>query len=896
MTSSAVPGIPEGAGSQSPRARADLLAPPRARVAGPRAGALARVRRWLGAAGLALASFAALAAFAAPARADRVDDLGKQITSYQQEVRDLGTSLPRPGAPQVEGQERRLVDAQVAFGLGKHDAAALMLYDLVQKRGDSAEAETARFYLAETLMQKGDRVAARDYFKEVLAAGESGKYYQQALERLVELAIALGDSEGVEEWQGALVRIPTSTRRPSVPYVLGKYAFSQAKYDEALALFREVPKASAYELQALYFTGATYIARKELARATEVFDDLVNRKPKTTVDRRVLELSQLALGRVYYERDQPSKSIDSYLLVDRKSDLFPDALYEVGWVYVKSKQYDKALGALELLALSDPSSSKTATVQILEGNLRIRKAQMIKEKAVAGIETNSQPEVEYDKARVLFTTTHVQYAPSYNELDRLLAAKEDAAQFLAQITGRSSRTFQVSSAMPEVAAAWVREEPEVQRVVNVESDLAQIEGNIREAELTIERLEGLLDAPRRGNVYPPLVERRNRLVEIQEGLIAARTELAEKQRALVGGGAGVEAAAAKRAAIAQQLAEQPNAELVYADRLAKAQEEFSRFDEGLLEIETVLGSAEAMSVALRKFGRDVKLPSEQQAGIDRTLAEIGPEVAALRAEMIEVRREVVLGRDLAGTGDETAVAAVALRRSMRQAQDEEQRVLASAAAGSRDPKQSQKLAQLSATAAAAAAETERIDASIDGLVDEALKGVRILLEEERRNLADYKAEFAEVEALSHELGGAILAGTFASVRDRLYDVVIRSDVGTIDVSWSQKEEADADLKRYNLSRQRELKQLRDEFRDILEEAKAAGALGTGGAPATQPATAPGTPASGSPDAAPAAPAPPAKGSPDAATPKTVTPTPAKTLAPPAKAPAPAKSAAKGGTP
>lgn len=885
MTDMAASGSVEGAGSSGALGAA---LPPISR----RAGLGGRLRR-----ALAAALFLALPLSAAPARADRVDDLGKQVTAYQQEVRDLGATLPRPGRPEVAGQERRLVDAQVAFGLGKHDAAALMLYDLVQKRGEGSEAETARFYLAETLMQKGDRVAARDYFKEVIAAGESGKYYQQALERLVELAIALGDPEGVEEWQGALIRIAPSLRRPSVPYVLGKYAFSQGKYDEALALLREVPKGSAYELQALYFSGATYIARKELARATEVFDDLVNRKPKTTVDRRVIELAQLALGRVYYERDQPSKSIDSYLLVDRKSDLFPDALYEVGWVYVKSKQYDKALGALELLALSDPSSSKTATVQILEGNLRIRKAQMIKEKEVAGIETNSVPETEYDKARVLFATTRFQYAPSYNELDRLLAAKEDAAQFLAQITGRSSRTFQVTSAMPEVAAAWVREAPEVQRVVSIESDLAQIEGNIREAELTIERLEGLLDAPRRGNVYPPLVERRNRLIEIQEGLIAARIELAEKQRALVSGG-GLEAAAAKRAGIARQLAELPNAELVYADRLAKAQEDFSHFDEGLLEVETVLGSADAMAVALRKYGRDVKLPSEQQAGIDRTLGEIGPEVAALRSEMAEVRREVVLGRDLAGTGDEVAVQAVALRRAMRQAQDEEQRALTAAQGGSRDPKQSQKLAQLAATAAAAAADTERIDATIDGLVDEALKGVRILLEEERRNLADYQKEFTEVEALSHELGGEVLAGTFASVRERLYDVVIRSDVGTIDVSWSQKEEADADLKRYNLARQRELKQLRDEFRDILEEAKAAGAL----LPATTPATGTGTPA---PDATPpGTPAASPAGTPakPAATPagtpaKPATTTPAKSAATPAKAPAsPAAAAGKGGTP
>ena len=803
------------------------------------------LRRWL-----AGAAFAALAASATTTRADRIGDLSKQVDGFAAEVRALGTDLPRPGKPTVDGQERRLVDAQVAFALGKHDAAALMLYDLVQKSSSasSGDAETAVYYLAESLLQKGDRVAARGYFTQIANAGTSGKYYQQSLERLIELAIALGDPAGVEEWQAALIRLPSAQRRPSVPYVLGKYAFSLGKYDDALSLLRDVPKGSAYELQSLYFTGATYIAKKDLGKATEIFDDLVNRRPKTSVDRRVIELSQLALGRVYYERDQPSKSIDSYLMVDRKSDLFADALYEVGWVYVKSKQYDKALGALELLALSDPSSSKTATVQILEGNLRIRKAQMLKQKEISGIDPGAQPGVEYDKARALFERTHDQYSPSYDELERLLLAKEDATQFLAQITGRSSRTFNVSSAMPEVAAAWVREEPEVQRVVSVETDLAQIEGNIREAELTIERLEGLLGAPRRGNVYPPLVERRNRLIEIQEAIIATRSELADKQRALLRSPVGAVAeATARRAAVAQQVAQQPNAELAYADRLAKAQEEFSRFEEGLSEIEMVLDSSEAMSVALRKLGKDTTLPPELQGNIDRTLGEVGPEAEALRHEMSEVRREVVLGRDLAGTGDETAVQAARLRYAMRQAQDEEQRALTAALGSSKDGKQSQKLAALADAAARIAADTERVDGNIDALVEEGLKEVRKLLAAERQNLAEYKAEFASVEEESRGLGGAVLATTFSSVRDRLYDVVIRTDVGVIDVSWSQKEEADTDLKRFNLSRQRELKQLRDDFRDILEEAAAKPAAPATPAPAEPaPATQPST---GAPSAA-----------------------------------------------
>jgi hypothetical protein len=62
----------------------------------------------------------------------------------------------------------------------------------------------------------------------------------------------------------------------------------------------------------------------------------------------------------------------------------------------------------------------------------------------------------------------------------------------------------------------------------------------------------------------------------------------------------------------------------------------------------------------------------------------------------------------------------------------------------------------------------------------------------------------------------VLGASFTDVKAKFYDIVIRSDVGNVDVAWSQKSDDDDELKRLNLSRQRELKQLKDEFKDILD--------------------------------------------------------------------------------
>ena len=50
-------------------------------------------------------------------------------------------------------------------------------------------------------------------------------------------------------------------------------------------------------------------------------------------------------------------------------------------------------------------------------------------------------------------------------------------------------------------------------------------------------------------------------------------------------------------------------------------------------------------------------------------------------------------------------------------------------------------------------------------------------------------------------------------------MVVRSDIGNIDVSWSRREASEDELKRLTLQQQREAKQINDEFRGMLDEDK-----------------------------------------------------------------------------
>ncbi|HVV84973.1 MAG TPA: hypothetical protein VHE35_18040 [Kofleriaceae bacterium] len=777
----------------------------------------------------ALAAILTIAA--GTARADVVGDAGKKIVSYESEVRELASGIQKPDHDdrKDDTMARRLIDAQVAFGVGNYDNAALLLYDYIGQPKRGVDYDTAVYYLAESLFQKNDRVASRTYFAQLVQEiGPRSKYYQQSLERLIELSLILQENDGVDAWLAELDRVPADKRQASVPYVRGKYAFSVGNYDEAITWLQQVPADSEYGFQAQYFLGTAYVAKKDLGKATQAMSALLEREGRNDDENRVKELAQLALGRLYYERDQPTKAIDSYLLIDRKSDLFPDALYEVAWVYVKSQQYDKALRALELLALADPTSEKLPTVRILEGNLRIRKAQGIHDKVVQGLDTGAASATEeYGKAQTIFASTHDTYQEPHDELAKIIADNEDPQQFMAQITGRSSETFTTNATMPEIAAAWVRDEPDVGRVMSIESDLGDIQSEINDAEKTIERLDAALTTPNRVNIFPSLAGKRSRSTEMAEDVLGLRIKLADEEHKVAGRGSPeLERLVAAREALVVQLGALPDADVAYSQRVERARAAYDQLDQQASEIQVTIDTTSATVVAIDKFLKESGEPADaaqkqawvnQKLEAQKVITELNLEIDAMHVELEQIRREVVLGRDEAGTGDEAAVRGRELRTQLRSALAAEHTVAARLASGGGD--REAKVADLIRRGDVVLSQLDAIDHAIDDVVEAALEEVKDSITTEKAELSSYRREFLLYEAESRALGGTVLGEAFRSVKSKFYEVLVRTDVGVVDVSWSQKEESDDDLQRYTLDKSRELKQMRDEFADLINEAR-----------------------------------------------------------------------------
>ncbi len=745
------------------------------------------------------------------------DDVNNRLASYEAEVRQLGTELLLPADAPLPG--RGLVDGIVAYELGDYTNAATMLLE-ISSTSTGPDKETATFYLAESLYAKGDRGGARTYFAQLTDGKSLGsKYYQPALLRQVEIAIA--QHESADQPLALLDQISPSQRQPNVNYVKAKYAFSQDKYDESLSDLAEVPQGTVLELQIEYYKATIYVAKQDFAKATEIFTDLIGRAPKTMADRRVIELAQLALGRLNYQQEQFSRAVDSYLMIDRHSDVFPDALYEVSWVYVKNKQYDKALRALELLATSRPQASETPTVRLLEGNLHIRKAQRLREVLINGIIEGGEkvdPAAEYEKAEKVFEATRTDFAPAYATLTKLIDDKIDPGQYLDQLSNRNQHIYKTSLAMPEAAADLLRDESDVHRLIQVESDLAQIKAHLDEVESNVDRIDALLATGDTSTLYPLLTQKRTRVLQLEDALIAIRNDLADQQEKLVTPSGDLPQLAEKRHRLAQQFASYGDSEKAYAERRSAERAAYAKMEQVVGEAGGALDTAEAMALAVRNYAasKDSKLTPDQAKTAVTQLDAEAPEANSIEDEIAKIRKEIDGGRDLAGLHDADITAARMLRRELMTAQDAELLALAGFAAASRDANHSRQLAETSARASRVIDQLRIAETSIERHVAEGVAAARQELVAKRAELVADRAELTVNENEAHDLGAIVLVAAFQSAKAKLDDIVTRADVGTIDTSWAQKSDADDDLKRLNLTRARELKQLKDEFRDILD--------------------------------------------------------------------------------
>ncbi|MEM9191739.1 MAG: tetratricopeptide repeat protein [Myxococcota bacterium] len=775
--------------------------------AGSWAGVLALV-------GLTLAS--------SSAQAQDLAAMGRAVTSIEGEARSLASApIQRQNTLRSPTHvEERLTDGELFYRLQDYVRASIIFTDIVDNFTQHRAYPDALFLLADSLYRAGDYLGARTRFRMLLdRAAEPAfrPFIQRALGRLIEIAIHTRDFEGVEGYFAQLSRLPPTEVEAATNYFRAKYLYNRAvptedvirereegeappaidvaTLDQARTAFEAVPDGSPYYPQARYFVGVIYTLRGQYPQGIEAFRRVLRARATTAEQREVVELTQLALGRLYYETDQLDQAIEAYQAVPRTSSNFDVALYEIAWVYIRQGDSTRAERALEVLTVAAPDSRFIPDGKLLRGNLLLRNGR-------------------FDDSESVFREVRNQFGPVRRELDEMLEGQDDPLTFFRALVRDNMETFDANQFLPPLARRWASLEGDMDRALSVLSDLATCRQLVRETSDLIDRLNAALGSPNAVNVFADLRERR-------ENTIALRNRIARVRRQLIDaegrGGAGspeLTSIREERRQIERFLGRMPTDDDDFVVRNDQLLGRYRVLERELSDLQVELMGMDARVVATDRFIEDTREQQTDPAAVDATLSELETHRSAIegyREELRELERTIELARLQVGVGDVRYQRDDRLRTTYAQLVERERAELARQ--GIRRPRE---IDTLFGRLAAVEGVLDRHDAAIDAVVRERVAEMMVVINEESENLVGYRQAIASLEVEAEEVIGGVTYQNFQDVRQRFYNLVLRADVGRIDVSWARREEHRMRVDLLTRERSREIQALDDEYQEIMD--------------------------------------------------------------------------------
>jgi TolA-binding protein len=796
------------------------------------------------------------------ARADDVDALGGKVLELDTRISQMDRELKPPTEPGAEIAERRLIDAQVLYELKNYEAASMILFDVVEKYPQANCYPEALFYLADSLFLKRDYLSSRRFFEKIVELGPSQRRYQDALQRLIDLSLRTGDYSPVPGYIAKLEGLPADKQLPSVPYVKGKYFFFRQDYAKALEELKVIGPTHIYYFHSMYFVGSAYVAmgKDHLDDAVVTFSTILKAEPKTDSQKRITELAHLALARIFLERGQLTNSLDQYGKIGTKSDYFNDSLYESAWVAIKGKDYQKARRSLDLLLTNAPDSPLAPEVKLLVGSLHIR-------------------EESYGPATDQFTKTREEYEPVHKQLANDLTKAGDAPAYFRDLIAKNLSKFDTGAVLASPAAAkWVRGEPEVDRVSTLIGDEADLRKSLDESDEIVRRLEKALSGPARVNVFPELANARAKGVEVNDQLVQVRQKLTKMETDLVAAVIGGEKAQLdqleqQRQALDARLATLPTSEKQIQERQQKARWAFDQVDRKASELQTILTGMRGSVNAARKLYHDnidktvspdappppqvsgrVDAPqmpyAQKTAELNKRIEEIKGQVERLKSRVDKLKDLVLQGQSARGELETCTQEVDAAQMAIYTIRKDVEDTSAQVGVDDAEMQEAQALklqydellkrqhalgmqvrSRLSSSDRVRAEQIESIlersrgvqtkiagfNAHIDSILDVRLKDYQSQLVDEKAHVLAYRQTLAGYTTESADVGGGVVAENFKKVSKRFYDVVVRSDVGIVDVAWALKDSATRETNKLVAERKRELKLLDDEFKVVNKD-------------------------------------------------------------------------------
>ncbi len=776
-------------------------------------------RRWTR---FAAAAMVAAALAPRPASAARVapldplaeaDRLSREAERRLVAIESLGAGPEETAAVRAG---RKFEDGQEQHARGDWFHAAVLLSEAVDDPAfrDSRDHAEAVFLLADALRKQGECGAARARYGEYLALGAPDRR-ADAVSGALHCAVTERRSGDVDALLAESQRTFQGEPPAEVLYLSAKALFQRTdvpnaeRLDRAAAAFARV--GPPFQQQAFYFLGVIEIERKNLHGSLQWFDGCARAEPEDARQAEVRELCMLALGRVNAEMGNADAARDWYSAVAWGSARFAEASYELAWGYVKGKQYDRALRTASFIPELSPESPLAPEARLLQGHLLLNLGR-------------------YTEATDAYNAVINAYAPVRDELDAILAMQEDPVRYFNELVGRRGKALDLGAVLPPVAARWASSKQEVSVALELVQSLDAARKDVRDSadaaarvEVLIARGQGLDAFPSLQRAFAAAEAVENDAARIEGDVVAALSALAE--RTLQGDAREtLLRVRGARVALEPRVAPLPRTREEMAERQLRMRRRLDAVDAETFRVRFRIDSLAAIvdgtEAWLEHHRAEIDADPDGRQELAEELRRHREVIDGYAVQLRALRQEIVRVGDTSGGAE--ALGDEARLRADYLAALEAERALADRARGSLAGPDAAAFERADAVRARLADVRARARAAKLGFAGDAVRRageLRDRLSSERLALAAQEVGLDAVQSVAKDLVGQIAYRALNDVRAQFYGLVLKADVGVVDVAWSRKRVRLEKIQQLSMQKASEIDQLEREYRALTREAE-----------------------------------------------------------------------------
>jgi tetratricopeptide (TPR) repeat protein len=753
------------------------------------------------------------------------------LTNAKQQIDGVsaGVNGIKQGALAAQGARspaQLIADAELLMNSKDYDRASALLNQIIEKFPDNQDATAdASSLLGETYFRSGQLWSSRRVFRKILDEQNPrfAVYQPKALARLVDIAMRKRDDQMLGEVIGLLDKAPSGASA-LIAYARGKALLVKKDYGGAKAALAGVDDKSEWAHQARYLLGLVAVKEatpppvnladgdepprvppQRYAAAIDLFNKVTQLPPDTEAHRQVIDQAWLAIGRLFYETDQLAQAVQAYNHIDRTSGEFGTMLYELAWTYVKLGDADRALRALEVLAIADPKGQNIADGTLLRGDLMLR----------AG---------KFEKALTTYEGFKGTYDPMREQVEQFLGSTSDPGAYYDKLTKREFEAMS-GAGLPQIAIDWAREAEDGPAAFAIIDDVQECRDLIAQSNDMIDRLNAVMNSPARVRAFPELKSAEERALGLLNRTAMARMTLAAGMEDVDDGALSGEIgqARATRRSLEARLKKAPVSDADFGAREVEAQKQWNSVSQAVQRLELEVNTNQAIVNGLKRVLSEgdsmgvVRDPASIQR-FQQEIADNEHDIGLYKQELEALRKQISSGRVQAGFGDQRFVEDDQVRAAYREALAKEVQLASQGQGGSSLQAYANRVQPLLGQADQAEDAVSKVRADLDAEVNRRTQGLADEVAKEKQNIAGYTVRLDELDQQARTVVGEVAMRNFGFVRDRLKNLVMRADVGITQEAWEVREDQITRVRTLQRERTREERVLREELNEVLDDA------------------------------------------------------------------------------